>query len=146
LPGRPIPVEGQRLALGALSPHRQGSMFGAQRAEFSGSEHIELPGRAPQSWLQAFAGSRQHQPAPTLSSILYLRTDGEDYQTSAHWRAQPVGDAIKDTGRHAGSELGPVWERQVELRKLAKLSTARLRAAEAEFGVNWALVSYPAGG
>ena len=45
-----------------------GCMFAWQRTEFSGSQHLELPGRQPaNAWLQAFAWIRENTPeTPTL--------------------------------------------------------------------------------
>ena len=126
-----------------------GSMFGAQRAEFSGSEHIELPGRASANpWLQAFAWVRDNTPTSAYFVLdpLYLRTDGEDYHNfRALAERSQLADAIKDTAVVTQvPELGPVWERQVEAQKnWPNFQLQDFERLKAEFGVNWALVSYP---
>jgi hypothetical protein len=126
-----------------------GGMFATQRALFSSSEHLELPGIRPtNSWLQAFAWIRINTPTNAYFALdpNYLDAPGED---SHNFRAlaerSQLADAIKDTAVVTQvPELGPTWERQVAAQsgwthfKLADFERLKL-----EFGVNWVLVSYP---
>ena len=90
-------------------------MLAAQRAEFSGSQHIEWPGRAPSNpWLQAFAWIRTNTPTDAYFALdpRYLEAPGEDYHSfRALAERSQMADAIKDTAvvtqvPELGSDLG----------------------------------------
>jgi hypothetical protein len=126
-----------------------GSMFAAQRAEFSSSQHIEWPGRAPSNpWLQAFAWIRGNTPTNAYFALdpRYLEAPDEDYHSfRALAERSQLADAIKDTAVVTQvPELGPAWDRQVEAQKGWKnFHLADFERLKAEFGVDWVLVSYP---
>jgi len=126
-----------------------GSMFAAQRAEFSSSQHIEWPGRAPSNpWLQAFAWIRANTPTDAYFALdpRYLEAPGEDYHSfRALAERSQLADAIKDTSVVTQvPELGMEWNRQVEAQQGMKdFSLADFQRLKTEFGVDWVLVSDP---
>jgi len=126
-----------------------GGMLAAQRAQFRGSPHLELPSvRSANPWLQAFAWIRQNTPADAYFAMdpYYLAAPGEDYHSfRALAERSQLADMVKDPALVTQvPELGPAWERQVDATagwqnfKLADFE--RLRA---DLGVDWVLVSYP---
>jgi len=126
-----------------------GSMFAAQRDQFSGSDHLELPGRqSANPWLQAFDWIRQNTPTDAYFVLdpLYMAKPGEDYHSfRALAERSQLADALKDTAVVTQvPELGPVWKRQVEAQAgWPSFKLADFERLKKEFGVNWALVSYP---
>ena len=126
-----------------------GSMFTWQCLEFSGSQHLELPGRQPANpWLQAFAWVRLITPTDAYFALdpYYLRAPGEDYHSfRALAERSQLADAIKDAAVVTQvPELGPIWASQVRAEEgWSHFSLADFERLKAEFGVNWVLVSYP---
>jgi hypothetical protein len=126
-----------------------GTMFAAQRAEFSSSQHIEWPGRAPSNpWLQSFAWIRANTPTDAYFALnpRYLESPGEDYHNfRALAERSQLADAIKDTAVVTQvPELAAEWDRQVQ----AQLGWKDFQLADFErlkttFGVDWVLVKYP---
>jgi hypothetical protein len=125
-------------------------MFATQRALFAGSAHLELPGvRTGNPWLQAFAWIRLNTPVDAyfVMDPNYLAAPGEDYHSfRALAERSQMADAIKDTAVVTQvPELGPDWERQVNAQAgWAHFKLADFERLKSDFGVNWALVSYPA--
>jgi hypothetical protein len=126
-----------------------GSMFAAQRIEFSGSQHIEWPGRAPSNpWIQAFEWIRNNTPTNAYFALdpRYLAAPGEEYHSfRALAERSQLADAIKDTAVVTQvPELGPEWDREIQAQQGWKnFQLADFERLKAEFGVNWALVSDP---
>jgi hypothetical protein len=126
-----------------------GSMFAWQRAMFSGSDHLELPGRTENNpWLQAFAWIRRNTPVDAYFALdpYYLAAPGEDYHGfRALAERSQLADAIKDAAVVTQvPELAPVWNRQVEAEAgWPRFQLADFKRLKAEFGVDWVLVSYP---
>jgi hypothetical protein len=124
-------------------------MFAAQRQLFSGSQHLELPGRQPSNaWLQAFAWIRQNTPADAYFALdpQYMIAPGEDYHSfRALSERSQLADAIKDTAVVTQvPELGPEWQREVRAQDgWSRFQLADFERLKAEFGVDWVLVSYP---
>ncbi len=124
-------------------------MFVSQRMQFSGSEHLELPGRSSANpWLQAFAWIRQNTPTDAYFALdpEYLAAPGEDYHSfRALAERSQLADNIKDTAVVTQvPELGEVWERQVQAQKgWTRFQLADFERLKAEFGVDWVLVAYP---
>lgn len=126
-----------------------GGMFAAQRLMFPGSDHLELPGRAPRNpWLQAFAWIRQNTPADAYFAIDpdYLAAPGEDYHSfRALAERSQLADAIKDPSVVTQvPEVASRWAEQVD----AQAGWSRFQLADFErlkerFGVGWVLVAYP---
>lgn len=127
-----------------------GSMFGAQRAEFSSSEHLELPGRLTgNQWLQAFAWVRCNTPTDAYFALdpRYLEAPGEDFHSfRALAERSQLADAIKDTAVVTQvPELGPVWDRQLRAQEGWKsFKLADFERLKQDFGVGWVLVANPA--
>jgi len=125
-------------------------MFAAQQSLYPSSPHLELPGmRTSNPWLQAFAWIRVNTPVNAYFAMdpQYLADPGEDYHSfRALAERSQLADAIKDTSVVMQvPELGPAWETQSSAQ--AGWAHFRLRDFErlkSAFGVDWALVSYPA--
>jgi hypothetical protein len=124
-------------------------MFLSQWLLFSGSEHLELPGRSSANpWLQSFAWIRQNTPTDAYFALdpNYLAAPGEDYHSfRALAERSQLADAIKDTAVVTQvPELGVVWARQVKAQRgWSRFQLADFERLKKEFGVNWVLVSYP---
>jgi hypothetical protein len=124
-------------------------MFASQRLQFSGSEHLELPGHASANpWLQAFAWIRQNTPTDAYFALdpEYLAAPEEDYHSfRALAERSQLADYIKDTAVVTQvPKLGEVWERQNQAQKgWSRFQLADFERLKAEFGVNWVLVAYP---
>jgi hypothetical protein len=126
-----------------------GCMLAYQCAEFSGTRHLELPGRQPVNpWLQAFAWIRANTPENAYFALdpYYLQAPGEDYHSfRALAERSQMADAIKDAAVVTQvPELGPVWLRQVQaVGGWHSFTRADFERLKAEFGVAWVLVSNP---
>jgi hypothetical protein len=126
-----------------------GSMFLAQRLQYSGSEHLELPGRTSANpWLQAFTWIRQNTPSDAYFALdpEYLAAPEEDYHSfRAQAERSQLADNIKDTSvATLVPELDEAWKRQTEAQKgWSHFQLADFERLKAEFGVDWVLVSYP---
>jgi hypothetical protein len=126
-----------------------GCMFAWQRAEFSGSQHLELPGRQPANeWLQAFAWIGEHTPENAYFALdpHYMEAPGEDYHNfRALAERSQLADAVKDaTVVTLVPELGRVWALQVQAQEgWRNFKLADFERLKALFGVDWVLVSYP---
>jgi hypothetical protein len=124
-------------------------MFLSQRMLFASSEHLELPGRSSANpWLQSFTWIRQNTPADAYFVLdpNYLAAPGEDYHGfRALAERSQLADNIKDTAVVTQvPELGEVWSRQVKAQEgWSRFQLADFERLKAEFGVDWALVSYP---
>jgi hypothetical protein len=126
-----------------------GGMFLAQRPLFAHCESLELPGTSSANpWLQAFSWIRQNTPTDAYFALdpEYLAAPEENYHSfRALAERSQLADDIKD-----GSvvtllpELAPEWARQVEAQRgWSRFQLADFERLKTEFGVNWALVSYP---
>jgi hypothetical protein len=126
-----------------------GCMFAWQCAEFSGSPHLELPGRPPANpWLQAFAWIRANTPVNAYFALdpHYMEAAGEDYHGfRALAERSQLADAVKDAAVVTQvPELGPVWARQVRAEEgWRNFTRADFERLKTRFGVDWVLVSYP---
>ncbi len=124
-------------------------MFAAQRAQFSSSPHLELPGvRSSNPWLQSFAWIRVNTPANAYFVLdpRYMAAPGEDYHSfRALAERSQLADAIKDTAVVTQvPDLGPVWQQQVEAtRGWNRFNLGDFERLKSQFGVDWALVRYP---
>jgi hypothetical protein len=135
-----------------------GGMFIAQRQLFAQTAHIELPSAAGVNpWLQAFDWIRQNTPQGAYFALEpnYLSAPGEDYHSFRALAERSVlADIIKDTAVVTKSpELGPEWERELRAESCdpgsercpgwSRFHLADFERLKAEFGVSWALVSFP---
>jgi hypothetical protein len=120
-----------------------------QCAEFSGSQHIEWPGRKPENpWLQAFAWIRTNTPVDAYFALdpHYLEARGEDYHSfSALAERSQLADAVKDAAAVTQvPELGPVWYQQVSAEQgWPRFGAADFDRLKQRFGVDWVLVALP---
>lgn len=126
-----------------------GCMFAWQRAEFAGSQHLELPGRkAMNPWSQAFAWIRANTPENAYFALdpRYFEAPGEDYHSfRALAERSQLADSVKDAVVAAMvPELGPDWARQVEAAKgWSHFKLGDFEQLRATFGVDWVVVDYP---
>jgi hypothetical protein len=126
-----------------------GGMFAPQRELFANSPHLELPGRVSTNpWLQAFAWIRQNTPTDAYFALdpYYLEAPGEDaHGFRALAERSQLADAVKDTAVVTQvPQLGPVWSRQVHaVDGWNHFQLADFERLRAQFGVDWAVVSYP---
>jgi hypothetical protein len=125
-------------------------MFASQLTLFHGSPHLELPGtRSNNPWLESFAWIRNNTPVNAYFAMdpNYLAAPGEGHHTfRALAERSQLADMVKDPAVVTQvPELGPDWEAQINATanwnnfKLADFQ--RLKTA---FGVDWALVTFPA--
>jgi hypothetical protein len=127
-----------------------GAMFLVQRQLFASTEHLELPGVASQNpWLQSFAWIRENTPTSAYfvldpNYMVAPQEDNHSFRALAE-RSQLV-DAIKDTAVISKvPSLGPTWDEQVSAQAgWTHFKLADFERLKSGFGVNWALVSYPA--
>jgi hypothetical protein len=125
-------------------------MFAAQRALFPNSAHLELPGfRSSNPWLQSFDWIRSNTPTNAYFALdpNYLAAPGEDYHSfRALAERSQLADAIKDTAVVTQiPDLGPAWDRQVTAQAgWNRFTLADFKRLKTAFGVDWALVAYPA--
>ena len=126
-----------------------GFMFAWQRAEFTASRHLELPGRQPSNaWLQAFDWIKTNTPVDAYFALdpHYMEAPGEDYHSfRALAERSQLADAVKDAAVVTQVPgLGPEWASQVQAQSgwhnFALADFARLKS---QTGVNWVLISYP---
>jgi hypothetical protein len=124
-------------------------MYVSQRELYSGSLHLEVPGRHPgNAWLQSFAWIRLNTPVDAYFAMdpRYLEAPGEDYHSfRALAERSQLADALKDTAVVTQvPDLGPDWERQVAAQSGWKdFKIADFRRLKTDFGVDWVIVSYP---
>lgn len=125
-------------------------MFATQRAEFKSSAHLELPGmHTDNQWLQAFTWIRENTPTNAYFAMdpYYLAAPDEDYHSfRALTERSQLADMVKDPAVVTQvPELGPSWERQADATaNWQHFQLADFERLKSEFGVDWALVSYPA--
>jgi len=97
-----ISSKGKRLALAVFLVVINGSMFAAQRLQYSSSEHLELPGLASANpWLQAFRDLPDTPTDPICPRPEYLAAPEEDYTASRAGRAHQLADTSRT----------PQWQR-----------------------------------
>lgn len=123
-----------------------GCMWAGQRAEFAGSQHLELPGRHPANqWLQAFDWVKENTPVNAYFALdpHYMQASGEDFHGfRALAERSQLADAVKDAAVVTlVPELGPEWLRQVDAQQGWRgFSLADFQRLRREFGVDWVLV------
>jgi hypothetical protein len=121
-------------------------MFYAQRALFSTSSHIELPGSQPSNrWARCFLWIRQNTPRDAYFALdpRYMGRPGEE---NVGFRAIAERSKLADYSQDAAvaavaPDLALVWKRQVEsmsgYQNFTREDFLRLKA---EFGTDWAVV------
>lgn len=127
-----------------------GGMFAGQLALFPASPHFERPGdEGGNAWLQAFQWVRNKTPenAFFVMDPSYMEADGNDFHSfRALAERSQMADAYKDAVVSTQvPELAPYWLRAVEATKGWKdFKLADFERLRTDFGVDWALTSYPA--
>ncbi len=127
-----------------------GAMLSAQVAEFPDCPHLEMPWTKPANpWLQAFAWIRTNTPTDAYFALdpYYLAAPDEDYHNfRALAERSALADGIKDTAVVVlVPQLAPEWNREVTAESGWKsFELADFERLKREFGVDWALVSFPA--
>jgi hypothetical protein len=127
-----------------------GGMFLVQWQLIDSGAHLELPSmRSANPWLQAFDWVRQNTPQDAYFAMdpRYLAAPGEGFHSfRALAERSQLADGIKDAAVATQvPSLAPAWEEQ----QLAQAGWSHFQLADfkrlkTEFGVDWALVSYPA--
>ena len=127
-----------------------GGMFLVQWELIDAGAHLELPGLASANpWLQAFAWISRNTPTDAYFALdpQYLAAPGEGFHSfRALAERSQLADGYKDAAVVTQvPALAPIWQRQ----QLAQAGWQSFQFADferlkAEFGVDWALVSYPA--
>ena len=124
-------------------------MFASQRALFSGSQHLELPGmRSGNPWLQSFAWIRLNTPINAYFAMdpNYLAAPGEDYHSfRALAERSQLADMVKDPALVTQvPELGPAWAEQVDAAAgWQNFKLSDFERLKTDLGVDWVIVSYP---
>ncbi len=124
-----------------------GVMFGAARAAFPDSQHLELPWIAPRSpWAQAFVWIRDNTAKDALFALDadYIHAPGEDAQS---FRAMAERSALPDYSKDGGEasiapDLTGAWaEGQAAQHGLSATATDAERIARlAAMGVTWVVL------
>jgi hypothetical protein len=125
-------------------------MFLVQWELIDAGAHLELPSTVSANpWLQAFAWISQNTPIGAYFALdpQYLAAPGEGFHSfRALAERSQLADGYKDAAVVTQvPTLAQAWQRQ----QLAQAGWLRFQLADferlkAEFGVDWALVSYPA--
>ena len=127
-----------------------GGMFLVQWELIDNGAHLELPSTVTANpWLQAFAWISRNTPTDAYFALdpQYLAAPGEGFHSfRALAERSQLADGYKDAAVVTQvPALAPIWQRQ----QLAQAGWQSFQFADferlkAEFGVYWALVSYPA--
>ncbi len=123
-----------------------GVMFGAARAEYANSNHLELPWMAPRNaWAQAFEWVRANTPKDALFAMdaYYIHAPGEDAQSfRAIAERSVLPDASKDGGEASiAPDLAEAWARGVAAQTgLNTVSDAERIARLQPLGVTWVVL------
>jgi hypothetical protein len=124
-------------------------MFASQRALFSSSPHLELPGiPSANPWMQSFAWIQKNTPTNAYFAMdpNYLAAPGEDYHSfRALAERSQLADAVKDPAVATQvPDLAPIWDRQLTAQAgWNSFNIADFQRLRADFGVTWVLVSFP---
>jgi hypothetical protein len=124
-------------------------MYLAQRDLFSGTKHIEWPGRSTgNAWVEVFQWIRHNTPVDSYFALdsHFIRANGED----AHgFRALAERGQIADWDKDSGvaclfPSLAPRWSREAHaVEGFNHFSDADFKRLEDQFGVNWVVLEKP---
>ena len=126
-----------------------GGMFLAQRELIDNGAHLELPSMASGNpWLQAFDWIRRNTPTGAYFALdpQYLAAPNENFRSfRALAERSQLADGIKDTAVVTQVPvLAPAWHEQLAAQAgWPHFQLADFERLKTEFGVDWALVSYP---
>jgi len=124
-------------------------MFYAQRQEFPGDRHVELPGVASHNpWIEAFEWVRENTPQNALFALdpEYMKKPGEDFRGfRGIAERSALADNVKDNSVvEVFPDLAYQWK--LELAGREKWSSLRLDDFERmkkKFGVQWVILEQP---
>jgi hypothetical protein len=125
-----------------------GVMFLVQRQTIPGP-HLELPWtQADTPWLQAFTWIRGNTPKDAYFVLdpRYLAAPDEGFRGfRALAERSQLSDGIKDTAVVVQvPSLAPLWQQQqLSQANWSRFNLSDFKRIKAQWGVNWALVSYP---
>ncbi|MDR3764579.1 MAG: hypothetical protein P4M01_10825 [Acidobacteriota bacterium] len=123
-----------------------GGMFYAQRQVFPGSQHLELPWRAPSNpWVQAFVWIRQNTPPDAYFALnpRHMDLQGEDeHGFRALSERSMLADAAKDSGVVTMfPAMADTWKEQMRAQAgwsgFQRQDFARLHR---DYGVTWVVL------
>jgi hypothetical protein len=126
-----------------------GGMFLVQRELIDNGAHLELPSMASANpWMHAFDWIRRNTPADAYFALdpQYMAAPGENFRSfRALAERSQLADGIKDAAVVTQVPvLAPAWhEQQLALAGWPRFQLADFERLKTEFGVDWALVSYP---
>jgi hypothetical protein len=124
-----------------------GVMFGGARAEYTGSNHLELPWVAPgNAWVQGFEWVRANTPKDALFAMDadYIHAPGEDAENfRAIAERSVLPDASKDGGEASiAPDLAKAWAQGLAAQVgLDAASDAERLARLRPLGVTWVVLS-----
>lgn len=122
-------------------------MFLGQRESFTGTEHLEQPGRASRnSWVEAFRWIQKNTPTDALFALdpFYMQLRGEDYHGFRALAERSVmADMLKDRVVAAQvPKLAPIWEEQTNAQKgWAHFRKADFERLQTRYGVSWVVLA-----
>lgn len=126
-----------------------GGMFYAQRQQFPGSSHVELPGRpSSNAWVQAFLWARSNTPQDAYFALdpRYLVRPGEDqHGFRAFAQRSMMADALKDAGVVTlFPGIAARWQKETHARaNWNNFTLADFQNLRANFGVTWVVLEKP---
>lgn len=129
-----------------------GGMFLVQRDLFASSSHLELPGTVSSNpWLQAFSWIRRNTPTDAYFTLDpdYMSAPDENFHSfRAFAERSELSDAFKDAAVATQvPRLAVTWQQQqLATRGWKHFQLADFERLKGQFGVDWALVYYPAPG
>ena len=129
-----------------------GGMFLVQRDLFASSSHLELPGTVSSNpWLQAFSWIRRNTPTDAYFTLDpdYMSAPDENFHSfRALAERSELSDAFKDAAVATQvPRLAVTWQQQqLATRGWKHFQLADFERLKGQFGVDWALVYYPAPG
>ena len=126
-------------------------MFAAQRELFSGTVHIEWPGRdTGNRWVRAFVWIRDNTPQGAYFAIdpRYMQKSGEDEHGFRAWAERSVlADWDKDPGVIClFPALAPKWQEQVHAQEgFPNFGRDELMRLRGRFGSDWVVADHSLG-
>jgi hypothetical protein len=127
-----------------------GSMFLVQRDLFASSPHLELPETVSNNpWLEAFSWIRRNTPTSAYFTLDpdYMSAPSENFHSfRALAERSELTDAFKDAAVATQvPRLAVIWhQQQIATRGWKHFQLTDFERLKSQFGVDWALVYYPA--
>jgi hypothetical protein len=124
-------------------------MFYAQRQEFPGDRHIELPGMASRNaWVEAFEWVRENTPQNAFFALHpeYMKRPGEDYRGfRGIAERSALADNVKDNSVvEVFPDLAYQWKLELAGReKWSSLGLDDFERMKKKFGVGWVVLERP---